>query len=86
MTRTDPGSNSTKRVIHFGQGLSVDFSFSCVKSKTRVNERTMLVLMARLVGFLLPTTILVCNMVRFVKAKLPLLNGYVNGCKYIVIL
>ena len=34
MTKTTPGPNSTKRAIHHGQGLSVDFSFSGVKSKT----------------------------------------------------
>ena len=50
-----------------------------------VDEKTMLVLMARLVGFLLPTTILVCNTVRLVKAKLPLSNGYANGCKSIAL-
>ena len=31
--KTDPGPNSTKRAIYHGQGLSVDFSFSSVKSK-----------------------------------------------------
>ena len=34
MTKTAPGSNSTKRAIHHGQGLSVDFSFSGVNSKS----------------------------------------------------
>ena len=33
MTKTAPGANSTKQAIHHGQGLSVDFSFSDVKSK-----------------------------------------------------
>ena len=33
MTKTAPGPNSTKRAFHHGQGLSIDFSFSCVKSK-----------------------------------------------------
>ena len=33
MTKTAPGPNSTKCAVHHGQGLSVDFSFSGVKSK-----------------------------------------------------
>ena len=33
MTKTSPGRSSTKRAVHHGQGLSVDFSFSGVKSK-----------------------------------------------------
>ena len=33
MTKTAPGSNSTKQAIHYGQGLSCDFSFSGAKSK-----------------------------------------------------
>ena len=33
MTKTAPGPNFTNRAIHHGQGLSVDFSFSGVKSK-----------------------------------------------------
>ena len=33
MMKTAPSPNSTKRAIHHGQGLSVHFSFSCVKSK-----------------------------------------------------
>ena len=35
MTKKPPGPNSTKRAIHHGQGLSVDFSFSGVKSKNK---------------------------------------------------
>jgi len=54
--------------------------------KLLVDVRTILVLMVRLVGFLLPTTILVCSTVRLVKARLPLLNGYANGCKSIVLI
>ena len=34
MTKTAPGPNSTMRALHHGQGISVDFSFSGVKSKT----------------------------------------------------
>ena len=34
MTKTAPCPNSTKRALHHGQGMSVDFSFSGVKSKT----------------------------------------------------
>ena len=33
MTKTAPAPNSTKRAVHHGQGLSIDFSFSGVKSK-----------------------------------------------------
>ena len=33
MTKNSPGPNSTKRALHHGQGLSIDFSFSGVKSK-----------------------------------------------------
>ena len=33
MTKSAPGPNSTKRAVHHGQDLSVDFSFSGVKSK-----------------------------------------------------
>ena len=33
MTKTAPGPNSTKRAVCHGQGLSIDFSFSGVKSK-----------------------------------------------------
>ena len=32
-TKMAPGPNSTKRAIHFGQGLSIDFPFSGVTSK-----------------------------------------------------
>ena len=35
MTKKAPGPNSTKRAIHHGQGLSVDFSFSSVNSKNK---------------------------------------------------
>ena len=33
MTKIAPGPNSTKRAVHHDQGLSVDFSFSGVRSK-----------------------------------------------------
>ena len=33
MTKTAPGPNSIKCVVYHGQGFSVDFSFSGVKSK-----------------------------------------------------
>ena len=33
MTKTAPGPNSTKRAVRHGQGLSIDFSLSGVKSK-----------------------------------------------------
>ena len=36
MTKIDPGPNSTKRALHHGQGLAVDFSFSGVQSKKKV--------------------------------------------------
>ena len=34
MTKIAPGPNSTKRALHHGQGMSIDFSFFGVKSKT----------------------------------------------------
>ena len=86
MTKKSPGPNSTKRALHHGQGLSVDFSFSGVKSKDKVVIRTLLVLMAKLVGYLSPITIQVCNMVRLVAAKHPQLSDYNNGCKSIALL
>ena len=39
MTKTAPGPNSTKKAIHYGQGLSVDFSFSDVKSKNTGRQK-----------------------------------------------
>ena len=33
MTKTAPGPNYTKRAIYHGQEISIDFSFSNVKSK-----------------------------------------------------
>ena len=39
MTKPVPGSNSTKRSIQHGQGLSVDFSFSGVKSKNTGQQK-----------------------------------------------
>ena len=35
MMKKIPGPNSTKRALHHSQGLSVDFSFSGVKSKNK---------------------------------------------------
>ena len=32
-TKSTPGPNSTKRAMYFGQGLSIDFSFSGITSK-----------------------------------------------------
>ena len=34
ITKSAPGPNSTKRVIHYNQGLFADFSFDGVKSRT----------------------------------------------------
>ena len=39
MTNTAPGTNSTKQAIRHGQGLSVDFSFSGVKSKNTGRQK-----------------------------------------------
>ena len=86
MIKTAPGPNSTKRAIHHGQGLSVDFSFLVSSQRILVEEKIMLILTVRLVGSWLPIIILVCSMVRLITARYPKLSGYSNGCKFITLL
>ena len=60
--------------------------FQVSSRRLLVDVKTISVSMEKLVGFLLPTTILAYSTVRLVKARLPLLNTYTNGCKYIALI
>ena len=51
MTKTVPGPNYNKQGIQHGQGISVDFYFLVLSPRTLVEEKIVLVLVVKLVGY-----------------------------------